>query len=216
MEVRTLDVSGIEPLVGAGVYYGAAMTEAATYRDCEVCVIGGANSAGQGALFFSRYARRVTMLVRAKDLAAGMSQYLVDRIAATSNIDVVPRVEVSAVRGTGHLEQIILRNVDSGEERAADAAALFIFIGAAPRSEMLAGVVERDEKGFILTGPDLPRTGRGIKGWSLDRDPFLFETSVPGIFAAGDVRSGANQRVAAAVGEGSAATHSIHRYLETV
>ena len=216
MAVRKLDLPGIEPLVGAGLYYGAAMTEAAMYRDCEVCIVGGANSAGQGALFFSRYARHVDMLIRAKDLTAAMSQYLVDRIAATANIDVVPRVEVSAVRGTDHLEQIILRNVDSGEERTVHAAALFIFVGAAPRSKMLASVVECDDNGFILTGPDLPRTERGIKGWPLDRDPFLFETSVPGIFAAGDVRSGANRRVAAAVGEGSAVTHTIHRYLETV
>jgi len=216
MAVRKLDVPGIEPLVGAGVYYGAAMTEAATYRNSEVCIVGGANSAGQGALFFARYARQVTMLARAKELAAGMSQYLVERIAATENIQVVTRVEVSAARGTEHLEQLVLRNVDTGEERVVDAAAMFIFIGTAPRSDMLAGLVQRDEKGFILTGPDLPRNEHGIAGWPLDRDPFLFETSVPGLFAAGDVRSGANRRVAAAVGEGSAATHTIHRYLETV
>jgi thioredoxin reductase (NADPH) len=173
-------------------------------------------AADQGALFFSRYADHVTILIRARDLTAAMSQYLIDRIDATPNIDVIPRVEVSAVRGTERLEEIVLRNADTGEERAIHAAAMFIFIGAAPRSKILAGVVERDEKGFILTGPDLPRDERGIKGWTLDRDPFLFETSIPGIFAAGDVRSGANRRVAAAVGEGSAATHSIHRYLETV
>jgi thioredoxin reductase (NADPH) len=145
-----------------------------------------------------------------------MSQYLVDRIEAAANIDVVTRVEVSAVCGTDHLQQIVLRNLDTGRERAVDAEALFIFIGTAPRSEMVAGVVARDEKGFILTGPDLPRTERGVNDWPLERDPFLFETSVPGIFAAGDVRSGANRRVAAAVGEGSAATFTIHRYLETV
>jgi thioredoxin reductase (NADPH) len=216
MEVRKLEVPGIDPLVGAGVFYGAAMTEAATYRDQEVCIVGGANSAGQGALFFSRYADHVTMLIRGKRLEASMSQYLVDRIEATSNIDAVTRTEVAGVCGSGRLEKIVLRNKDSGEERAVDASAMFIFIGSAPRSEMLAGVVERDDKGFILTGPDLPRNEHGVKGWSLDRDPFLFETSVPGIFAAGDVRSGANRRVAAAVGEGSASTHSIHRYLETV
>jgi thioredoxin reductase (NADPH) len=216
MAVRMFDVPGIEPLVGAGVYYGAAMTEAATYRDCEVCIIGGANSAGQGALFFSRYARRVTMLIRAKELASSMSQYLVERIGVTSNIDVLTRTEVTEARGKDHLEQLVLRNADTGVEREVDASALFIFIGSAPRSEMLADVVERDEKGFILTGPDLPRTEHGVKGWPLDRDPFFFETSIPGIFAAGDVRAGANRRVAAAVGEGSAATHTIHRYLETV
>jgi thioredoxin reductase (NADPH) len=216
MAVKMLDVPGIEPLIGTGVYYGAAMTEAATYRDCEVCIVGGANSAGQGALYFSRYARRVTMLLRASEIASAMSQYLVDRIAATPNIDVLTQVEIAAVHGKEHLDQIVLRDTDTGEERVVDAAALFIFIGAAPRSEMFAGLVECDEKGFILTGPDLPRTESGIKGWPLDRDPFLFETSVPGVFAVGDVRSGANQRVAAAVGEGSAVTHSIHRYLETV
>ena len=145
-----------------------------------------------------------------------MSQYLVERIGATSNIDVVTRVEISEVRGTDHLEQLVLRDADTREERVVDSAALFIFIGSAPRTEMIADFVECDDKGFILTGPDLPRTERGIKGWPLDRDPYLFETSIPGVFAAGDVRSGANRRVAAAVGEGSAATHTIHRYLETV
>jgi thioredoxin reductase (NADPH) len=216
MTVRTLDVAGLEGLVGVGVHYGAAMSEAAMYRGQDVCIVGGANSAGQGALFFSRYARRVTMLVRSDRLSPPMSQYLVERVAATSNIEVLTRVEVSAVHGREHLERILVRNVDTSEERAIDAAAMFIFIGVAPRSEMLAGVVERDEKGFILTGPDLPRTVRGIKGWTLDRDPFLFETSVPGIFAAGDVRAGANRRVAAAVGEGSAAIFTIQRYLATV
>jgi thioredoxin reductase (NADPH) len=216
MEVRKLDVPGLEPLVGAGVYYGAAMTEAALYRDCEVCIVGGANSAGQGALFFARYARRVTMLIRAKELEAAMSQYLVDRIEATENIDVVTRTEVVAAHGAEFLEKITLRDLDAEQERVVDASAVFIFIGTAPRSEMLSGLVERDEKGFIVTGPDLSRVKRSSNDWPLDRDPFLFETSVPGIFAAGDVRSGANRRVAAAVGEGSAATHSIHRYLESV
>ena len=216
MSVRILDVPGLEPLVGAGIYYGAAMTEAATYRGQDIYVLGGANSAGQGALFFSRYARTVTMLVRAKDLASSMSRYLIDRIAATSNINVLTRVEVSAVRGTGHLEQIAIRNIDTAEERTVDAAAMFIFIDSAPRSEMVASLVECDEKGFILTGTDLPRTNDRPRSWMLNRDPFLFETSVPGVFAVGDVRAGAYQRVAAAVGEGSAAIYSIHRYLETV
>jgi thioredoxin reductase (NADPH) len=216
MAVRQLDVPGIEPLIGAGVYYGAALTEAAAYRGQDVCVVGGANSAGQGAMFFSRYARRVTMLIRARGLEAAMSQYLVDRIRKTPNIEVVTRVQVTAVRGNGRLEAVTLRDVDTGGEREIPQAGMFIFIGAAPRSEMVAGIVERDEKHFILTGPDLPRTEHGVKGWTLDRDPFLFETSVPGIFAAGDVLPGANRRVAAAVGEGSAAIYTIHRYLETV
>jgi thioredoxin reductase (NADPH) len=215
MAVRQLEAPGIEPLVGAGIYYGAATTEAAIYRGQDVCVVGGANSAGQGALFFTRHARRVFMLVRGKDLAASMSHYLIDRISATPTIEVLTRAEVAGARGTGHLEQVIVRNVDTGEERTLDVAAMFIFIGSAPRSEMVAGIVERDEKGFILTGPDLFRDG-ARPGWTLDRDPFLFETSMPGVFAAGDVRAGSNRRVAAAVGEGSAAIYTIHRYLETV
>ena len=216
MSVRMLDVPGVEPLVGAGVYYGAAMTEAATYRGRDVCIVGGANSAGQGAMFFARYARKVTMLVHGKGLGPSMSQYLADRVAATPNIEVRTRVEVIGVRGNGHLDGVVIRDIASGEQQEIAAAAMFIFIGAAPRSEMAAGFVLRDERGFILTGPDLPRTVRGIPGWTLDRDPFLFETSVPGVFAAGDVRAGASRRVAAAVGEGSAAIFTIHRYLETV
>jgi thioredoxin reductase (NADPH) len=215
MSVRMLEAPGVEPLVGAGIYYGAATTEAATYRGQDVCVVGGANSAGQGALFFTRYARRVIMLVRAKDLSSSMSQYLIDRINVTANIEVMTRTEVARVRGTDHLEQVIVRNVDTSEERALDVAAMFIFIGSAPRSEIATGLLAVDEKGFILTGPDLFRDGVRT-GWNLDRDPFLFETSMPGVFAAGDVRAGSNRRVAAAVGEGSAAIFTIHQYLETV
>jgi thioredoxin reductase (NADPH) len=216
MKVRKLEVPGIDPLIGIGVYYGAAMTEGATYRGKDVVVVGGANSAGQGALFFARYSRRVTMLVRAPSLSPAMSRYLVDRIAATPNIEVRNGVEVSSVCGEGRLEQVVVRDAASGADSPLDAAAVFIFIGTAPYSEMVAGTLERDEKGFILTGPDLPRTVRGIRGWNLDRDPFLFETNIPGVFAAGDVRSGANRRVAASVGEGSAAIYSVHRYLQTV
>jgi thioredoxin reductase (NADPH) len=215
MSVRTLEAPGVEPLVGAGIYYGAATTEAATYRGQDVCVVGGANSAGQGALFFTRYARRVVMIVRGKDLSASMSQYLIDRINATPSIEVMTRTEVAGARGADHLEQVIVRNVDTSEERALDIAAMFIFIGSAPRSEVAAGLLALDEKGFILTGPDLLRNGVRT-GWNLERDPFLFETSMPGVFAAGDVRAGSNRRVAAAVGEGSAAIYTIHQYLETV
>ncbi len=216
MSVRTLDVPGIEALHGRGVYYGAALSEAAAYRGRDVCVVGGANSAGQAALFFSRYARRVTILVRAADLSPGMSYYLVQRVKVTENIDVITKVEVVGVCGNGQLEQIVLRDIDTGEDRKLDTAAMFICIGTAPHSDMVAGLLERNEKGFILTGPDLPRANGRPRGWTLDRDPFLFETNVPGIFAAGDVRAGANRRVAAAVGEGSAAIYSIHRYLGTV
>ncbi|HTY60428.1 MAG TPA: FAD-dependent oxidoreductase, partial [Bacteroidota bacterium] len=216
MAVRTLDVPGIEPLLGLGVYYGAALSEALTYRGHDVCIIGGANSAGQGALFFSRYARRVTIVVRAAGLSPSMSHYLVERINATENIDVIARVEVASVAGNGRLERVILRNLDTVDETPLAADAMFIYIGTAPHTEMVAGLLERNEKGFILTGTDLPRVNGKPRGWTLDRDPFFFETNVPGIFAAGDVRAGANRRVAAAVGEGSAAIYSIHKYLETV
>ncbi len=216
MSVRMLEVPGIEPLLGAGVYYGAALSEAAACRGADVCVVGGANSAGQGALFFARYARKVTMLVRASGLRPSMSHYLAARIETTPNIEVLPGMQVASVEGNGHLERTIIRDVRSGRESSLDISAMFIFIGAAPRSDLAAGVVARDEKGFILTGPDPSRRGGKPVGWPLERDPFLFETNVPGVFAAGDVRSGANRRVAAAVGEGSAAIYTIHKYLEAV
>lgn len=216
VSVRTLDVPGMASLMGIGVYYGAAMTEAATYRGQDVCIVGAGNSAGQGALFFSRYARRVTLLVRGESPGKSMSRYLQDRIAATPNIEIVTRVEITQVAGTGRLERVSVRHVETGEERALDAAAMFIFIGAKPRTEMVADTIELDEKGFVLTGPDLPRADRRPRGWALDRDPYIFETSVPGIFAAGDVRGGSGKRVAAAVGEGSGTVSMIHRYLETV
>jgi thioredoxin reductase (NADPH) len=212
MAVRELDVQGIAPLIGAGVYYGTAPTEAALYRDQDVCVVGGANSAGQGALFLSRYAKRVTMVVRAADLTSSMSQYLIDRIAVTSNIRVVTGAELSAVCGNGHVERVDLRHV-GGAAESLSAAAVFIFIGVAPRTGAFAEFVRTDEKGFIITGPDVRQAGRG---WALDRDPLMFETSVPGVFAVGDVRAGANRRIAAAVGEGSAAIFSVHQYLRTV
>ncbi len=213
MSVRELEVPGVQPLLGAGIYYGAAMSEAALHRGQDVAVVGGANSAGQGALFFSRYARSVTMIVRAPALSPWMSKYLVDRIEATENIRVLPASEVVEACGDGRLQKIVVREGRDGPPRAMDMGAMFVFIGVAPHTEQFAGFVRRDEKGFIVTGPDLPR---GDKAWPLERDPFLFETSVPGVFAAGDVRSGANRRIAAAVGEGSAAIYSVHRYLRTV
>jgi thioredoxin reductase (NADPH) len=213
---RTLEVPGIEPLIGVGVYYGAAKTEAATYRGQDVCIVGAGNSAGQGALFFSRYARHVTLLVRGGSLGKSMSRYLTDRIASTPNIEVLLHVDVAAVRGDGRLGKVVIRDADSGAERELDEAAMFIFIGARPRTEVVSGWVELDEKGFVLTGPDLARTQGGPGGWTLERSPLLFETSVPGVFAAGDVRAGSSKRVAAAVGEGSGAVVMVHRYLETV
>jgi len=216
MSARTLDAPGVEQLNGRGVYYGAAMTEAARVRDREITVVGGANSAGQGALFFSRYASRVTMLIRANDLLPMMSHYLADRIRATPNIDVVCSVEVACVNGDGSLHSVVVKSVTTGAERVIPSVAMFVFIGVKPHTDAFAGVVERDEQGFIITGADLPKEHGRPRGWTLERDPFMFETNIPGVFAAGDVRAGANRRVAAAVGEGSAAIYSVHRYLRTV
>ena len=216
MSARTLNAPGVEALNGRGVYYGAAMTEAARCRDREIVVVGGANSAGQGALFFSRYASRVTMLIRAADLLPMMSHYLADRIRATPNIDVVCGVEVACVNGDGSLGSVVAKSVTTGAERVIPCVAMFVFIGVRPHTDAFAGVLERDEAGFIITGADLPKEHGRPRGWPLERDPFMFETSIPGVFAAGDVRAGANRRVAAAVGEGSAAIYSVHRYLRTV
>ena len=216
VSVRMLEAQGIEQFLGTGVYYGAAMTEAATYKGQDICVLGGANSAGQGALFFARYAKTVTMIVRASSLEKSMSNYLVERIKATSNIKVLLQTTVCAVSGRGKLEKITLQNIPDNKVYDLDTSALFIFIGAAPRTEMLNGIIETDEKGYILTGPDLPRMNNKVMGWNLDRDPYIFETNIPGVFAAGDVRSGSGKRVAAAVGEGSASVGMVHKYLETV
>jgi len=213
---QKLDVAGAEELTGAGIYYGAALTEAASYRGEQICVVGGANSAGQGAMFFSRYASKVTMLVRASSLSKSMSQYLIDQIAGTENIEVLTRHTVEGVHGHNRLEAITIRNHDNGEEQRIETHALFLFIGAVPHSECVAGIVERNTAGFILTGPDLMVDGKRPKGWKPQRDPFLLETSVPGIFAAGDVRQGATRRVAAAVGEGANVVSQVHQYLRTV
>lgn len=213
---RTLDVPGAEALTGISVYYGAAVTEAANYRGQRVFVVGGANSAGQGAVFLSRYARQVTMLVRSSELEVGMSQYLVDQISATENIEVLTRTGVVEVKGDGKMEAVVVSQKDSGEVMCLPGTAMFIFIGAMPRTDFVAELVERDRVGFIVTGPDLLAGGKRPKGWRLKRDPFLLETSVPGIFAVGDVRHGSVKRVATAIGEGSACLQSIHQYLKTV
>jgi thioredoxin reductase (NADPH) len=214
--VRKLDVPGVECLTGAGIYYGAALTEAAHYRGEHVVVVGGANSAGQGAMFFSQYARKVTMLVRATTLEKGMSQYLVNQINATENIEVLLGTEVVEVTGTGRLEAITIVNRETDEIQKLPTAAMFLFIGAVPHSDLVAGVVERNRAGFIITGADLIQDGRRAKNWKLKRDPYLLETSVPGIFAAGDVRQGAVRRVASAVGQGAIAISLVHQYLKTV
>ena len=216
MEVRRLEVPGIEPLLGAGVFYGAALTEAATYRGQDVLIVGGANSAGQGAMFFSRSARKVTVLVRGPNIAAAMSRYLVDRLAETPNVDVLVNTSVVGVRGNGRLETVTVRDGMTGTERELPAAGMFIFIGTAPRTALVADLVLRDPQGFVLTGRDLMIAGNRPVGWTPDRDPFPFETSVPGIFCAGDARLGSGKRCAAAVGEGSATVSMIHQYLRMV
>jgi thioredoxin reductase (NADPH) len=213
---RRLKAPGIEKLTGAGVYYGAALTEAAYYRDEQVHVVGGANSAGQGAMFFARYASQVSMLVRGSDLTRGMSQYLVDQIGGTENIDVQTRSVLVAAHGEERLKALTVKKTDSGEEKIVESSAVFIFIGAVAHTEMVAGVVERNNAGFILTGQDLIRNNKRPKGWTLRRDPYMLETSVPGIFAAGDVRQGAVRRVASAVGQGANAVSQVHQYLRTV
>lgn len=216
VDVRRLDVPGIDAVTGAGVYYGAALTEAAHYRDQPVFVIGGANSAGQGAMFFSRYASKVTMLVRAKGLEKSMSTYLIEQIAGTPNIEVQTRKQVVKVEGDEFLQALHVKNLETDEVERVDAAAMFIFIGAQPRTELVEDLVERSEQGFLLTGSDLQQEDGKYRGWPLKRAPFVLETSVPGLFAAGDVRDGSSKRVAAAVGEGSVAVQMIHRYLATV
>ncbi len=216
MVARMLDVPRLDALYGLGVYYGAAMTEAARYRDKDVCVVGGANSAGQGALFFSRYARTVTILIRGENLDASMSRYLIDRILAAPNIKVVGNAEVENVNGETSLESVVVKSSETGELHTIQAAAMFIFIGVKPHTEYFEGMLERDDAGFLFTGADLPQEHGRPRGWTLERLPFGFETNIPGVFAAGDVRANSNRRVAAAVGEGSATIHSVHRYLMTV
>jgi thioredoxin reductase (NADPH) len=213
---RKLNIPGVEPLQGAGVYYGAAMTEAATCKDEDVFIVGGANSAGQAAMYFSKYARRVVMLVRGNSLGAGMSQYLVEQIKETPNIHVELNSEVTKAFGKERLEAISILCSSSGETQKVPAASLFIFIGAAPQTEWLHGTVERDEKGFILTGADLLSLGKPPKSWSLEREPWLLEASVPGIFVAGDVRYRSIKRVASGVGEGANAVQFVHQYLGSV
>jgi thioredoxin reductase (NADPH) len=204
---RQLDAPGFEEFTGAGVYYGAAVTEARSCADQRVVIIGGANSAGQAAVYFSGYAREVTMLVRGPGLERSMSHYLIEQIAALPNVEVRTGTVATAAEGNGHLSRVRVRNGDSSEETL-DCDACFVFIGALPRTDWLDGVVARDERGFILAGPDAKDNG-----WPLQREPYLLETNVPGVFVAGDVRARSIKRVASAVGEGSMAVSLIHQYL---
>jgi thioredoxin reductase (NADPH) len=213
---RRLEAPGIDRLQGAGVYYGGGATEALSCKGEIVYVVGGANSAGQAAMNFAKYAERVVILVRGEGLAATMSQYLIDQVQRTPNIQIWSHASVAEVYGDKRLEEISVLCSDTDKVERVPASSIFIFIGALPRTDWLAGLVERDDRGFILTGPDLIRDGEHPKGWELDRDPFLLETNVPGIFAVGDVRHGSVKRVASGVGEGSVAVQFIHQYLSKV
>jgi thioredoxin reductase (NADPH) len=213
---RKLNVPGVERLQGCGVYYGSAMTEAMSCQGEDVFIVGGANSAGQAAMYFSKYARRVVMLVRGASLSASMSQYLIDQIRKTPNIQVETNSQVVEVHGDGHLEALSIHCGASNETSKVPANFLAIFIGAEPNTDWLADIVERDARGFIRTGVDLVHDAKLPKGWPLNRAPYWPETSVPGIFAAGDVRAGSVKRVASGVGEGSIAVQFIHQYLSGV
>ncbi len=216
LEYRTLDAPGVERLAGAGVYYGASITEASSCRDCPVFIVGAGNSAGQAAMYLSQYAGRVTMLVRGASLEAKMSQYLVDRIRQTPNIEVLLEAEVAAVEGQDHVEAVAVRHVPSGSEETRDATALFVFTGAVPCTGWLRDTLRCDREGFVLTGSQLLEGGRPLPGWPLERPPYLLESSVPGVFAVGDVRAGSVKRVASAVGEGSIAVQFVHEHLSRV
>jgi thioredoxin reductase (NADPH) len=213
---RRLAAPGIDRLQGAGIYYGGGATEALSCQGEIVYVIGGANSAGQAAMNFAKYAERVVIVVRGQSLSSTMSQYLIDQIKERPNIQIWPNASVTEAHGETHLEEVSFLCSDSNKIERVKATSMFIFIGASPRTDWLAGIVERDEHGFILTGPDLIRDGQRPKGWKLDRDPFLLETNLPGLFAVGDVRHGSVKRVASGVGEGSVAVQFIHQYLSKV
>jgi len=204
---RQLDVPGAAELVGRGLYYGAATTEALLYRDSPVAVIGGGNSAGQAAVHLSRFASRVYLVVRGERLEASMSAYLVEQLGALENVELRTRTEIAAVHGTEHLERATFTTPDGAVDL--ELAAAFVFIGQQPRTSWLEGCVARDERGFVVTGPDLDRDA----GWALGRQPFLLEASLPGVFAAGDVRHRSIKRIASAVGEGAMAVQFVHQYL---
>ncbi|MEU3992273.1 FAD-dependent oxidoreductase [Streptomyces platensis] len=211
---RQLDAAHASELTGCGVFYGSALTEAAACQDQDVYIVGGANSAGQAAIYLARSAKSVTVLVRGPSLSAAMSHYLVQQVDETPAISVRTNTVVDAAHGSGHLEQITVRETATGRTERVDAHWVFVFIGAAPLTDWLEGTVLRDSRGFLLTGPDLTADGRPPAGWELDRPPYHLETNVPGVFVAGDARAESAKRVASAVGEGAMAVMLVHRYLE--
>jgi thioredoxin reductase (NADPH) len=213
---KNLGVPGEERLRGAGVYYGGGVTEAMACKGETVFVVGGANSAGQAAINFAAYAEKVVMIIRRESLAATMSQYLIDQIKKTPNIEVWPETRVAEVHGDQHLEEISVHCSTTGTTDRVPAKSLFIYIGALPRTDWLGNLVQRDARGFILSGPDLLRDGKRPQGWTIERDPSLLESSVPGIFVVGDVRHGSVKRVASGVGEGAVAIQFVHQYLAKV
>ncbi len=213
---RTLNIPGIDRFQGAGVYYGGGTSEALSCKGETVYIIGGANSAGQAAMHFSKFAGKVVMLVRGESLASTMSHYLIEQIEKTPNIDVWPQSVVTEVHGDARLDAITIKRGSSGQPENIPASSLFIFIGAQPRTEWLGDLIQRDERGFILSGPDLLRDGKRPDSWSLDRDPGLLETNIPGIFVVGDVRHGSVKRVASGVGEGAVVVQFMHQYLAKV
>ncbi|MGW2648008.1 FAD-dependent oxidoreductase [Streptomyces sp. NPDC001393] len=214
VQYRQLQAQGCTGLTGCGVFYGSALTEAASCQGQDIYIVGGANSAGQAAMYLSRGAKSVTLLVRGPDLSASMSHYLIQQINEAPNISVRPHTVVDAAHGVDRLEQLTLRDTVTGETERVDAHWMFVFIGAAPLTDWLGDAVLRDERGFILAGPDLTADGRPPAGWELDRPPYHLETSVPGVFVAGDARAESAKRVASAVGEGAMAVMLVHRYLE--
>jgi thioredoxin reductase (NADPH) len=210
---RSLDVAGADDLTGRGVFYGSAMTEAQECADEKVFIVGGANSAGQAATYFARYASSVHVLVRGPSLEASMSHYLVEQLAGIDNVHVHTCTQVAEAHGTEHLERVTLQDARTGEQSTYPASHLFVFIGGFPRTQWLDGAVVRDDLGFIPTGPSLLEDGRRPHGWTLDRDPYFLESSLPGVFVAGDARAESVKRVASAVGEGAMAVTLVHRYL---
>jgi thioredoxin reductase (NADPH) len=216
VDYRKLDTKGIPDFTGAGIYYGAAMTEASAFKDCDVFVVGGGNSAGQAAMHLSKYARNVNIVIRKENLTSTMSAYLIDQINTRDNIHLLCRCEIMEASGSGRLERLCIAQADTKEPQLKKADALFIFIGAKPFTDWIGMDVIKDDKGFLETGRDLKTYDNFSKIWKQDRDPYLLETSCPGVFAAGDVRAGAMNRVASAVGEGSMAISFVHKYLAEV